>query len=227
MTYRFAVAADEPILDDDYWVFVHFLDIDGELMWTDDHAPPTPVREWQPGSVIEYTRTVFVPRFPYVGEAHVEIGLFSRKTGRRAPLAADTEGQRSYRVATLNLRLDADLVVVTFRDGWHPTEVGDPGSGVEWQWSEMAATLSFRNPKRDVVLFLDVDQPAEVFPEPQSVELRLGKEVVDAFALPAGQRELRRVRLSASQLGAADTVDVVGCGPDIRSRGHPRASEPR
>ena len=37
MTYRFAVADGAPAFTEDYWVFVHFLDADGELMWTDDH----------------------------------------------------------------------------------------------------------------------------------------------------------------------------------------------
>src|SRR5687767_8225516 len=77
MRYRFAVAADAPPITGDYWVFVHFLDTDGELMWTDDHEPPTPVRQWKPGSTIEYTRTMFIPKFPYVGQTRVEVGLFS------------------------------------------------------------------------------------------------------------------------------------------------------
>ena len=45
-------------------MFVHFLDADRELMWTDDHEPPTPVRQWKPGATIEYTRTMFIPKFP-------------------------------------------------------------------------------------------------------------------------------------------------------------------
>ena len=44
MKYRFKVADDAPAFNDDYWVFVHFLDRDDELMWTDDHRPPVPVR---------------------------------------------------------------------------------------------------------------------------------------------------------------------------------------
>src|SRR5688500_7560365 len=55
-TYRFVVAAEAPPFTDDYVVFVHFVDADGEQLWTDDHEPPTPVRSWQPGSVIEYER---------------------------------------------------------------------------------------------------------------------------------------------------------------------------
>ena len=35
------------------------------------------------------------------------------------------------------------------------------GAGrTEWQWTKKEATIAFRNPKRDVVLVLQVDNPA-------------------------------------------------------------------
>jgi len=110
MTYRFAVAGNAPAFAEDYWVFVHFLDTDGELMWTDDHQPPTPTRQWKPGSNVEYTRTMFIPKFPYVGETRVEVGLFSPGSGERLPLSGETIGQRSYRVATFDMRQLMSLI---------------------------------------------------------------------------------------------------------------------
>jgi hypothetical protein len=209
MTYRFAVASDAPAFAEDYWVFVHFLDADGELMWTDDHQPATPTRQWKPGSTVEYTRTMFVPKFPYVGETRIEAGLYSRGSGDRLPLAGQTDGQRAYQLATFTMRLQSDNTFVVFRDGWHETEVGEEGSGIEWQWSKKDAVLSFRNPKRDIVFYLEADQPVMALPDPQRVEIRLGTEVVDGFPLPSGQRELRRVSISAAQLGAAETVELT------------------
>ncbi len=209
MTYRFAVAADAPAFTEDHWVFVHFLDTDGELMWTDDHEPPTPTRQWRPGSTVEYARTTFIPKFPYVGQTRVEIGLFSRTTGDRLPLAGDTAGQRSYQVATFDMRLQSDNLFVVFRDGWHDTEVGSEGSGLEWQWSKKDATLSFRNPKRDVQVYLQLDQPAAAFSEPQRVEVRAGPAVVDSFSLPRDRTELRRIKIAADQLGTAETVELT------------------
>src|SRR5688572_17215723 len=209
ITYRFAVAADAPTLAEDYWVFVHFVDTDGELMWTDDHAPATPTRQWKPGSTVEYARTMFVPKFPYVGETRIELGLFSPASGMRLPLAAETVGQRAYRVGAFNLHLQSDNLFVVFRDGWHETEVGDEGTGLEWQWSKQTATLSFRNPKRDVTFYLQADQPAAAFAEPQRVEVRLGPDVIDSFVLPTGPRELRRIMLASSRLGTADTVEMT------------------
>jgi hypothetical protein len=209
MTYRFVVAQNAPAFAEDYWVFVHFLDSDGELMWTDDHAPATPTRMWKPGATVEYSRTTFIPKFPYTGETRVEVGLFSRENGTRLPLGGDDQGMRSYRVATFNLRLQSDNVFVIFNTGWHETEVGDETSGLEWQWSKREATLSFRNPRRDATFFLQLDQPVNALPRPQQVEIRIGQTVLDRFPLPPGMRELRRIPISAAQFGSTDTVEMA------------------
>ena len=78
LTYKFVVAPNAKF-DKDYWVFVHFLDPKGEQMWTDDHLPPMPTTTWKPGETIEYTRTVFVPNYPYIGRRLVRLGLYDRR----------------------------------------------------------------------------------------------------------------------------------------------------
>jgi hypothetical protein len=210
MTYRFVVAPDAPPFAEDYWVFVHFLDADGELMWTDDHQPPTPTRQWKPGATIEYTRTMFLPKFPYVGDTRIEMGIFSPKSGTRLPLAGQSRGQRAIMVANFNLKLQSDNLFVVFRDGWHETEVGDEASGIEWQWSRKEGTLSFRNPKRDVVFLLQVDDPVAALPDPQHVDVRVGDMVVDSFTVtPGAPKTLRRINITAAQLGTGDTVEMT------------------
>ena len=208
MKYQFTVAASDPAFAQDYWVFVHFLDRDGELMWTDDHRPPTPTERWKAGDTIEYARTMFVPKFPYTGPTTVEVGLFSPKTGQRLPMTGQTRGQRSYEVAKFDLELQSANQFVVFKQGWHPAEVADDQIGTEWQWSKKEATLTFRNPKKDVLFYLELDRPAAPFPEPQQVEIRVGEEVVDHFALGSHEHQLRKFPLSSAQLGTADTVEM-------------------
>jgi hypothetical protein len=208
ITYKFVVAPDAPPFTEDYLVFVHFMDADGEQMWTDDHEPPTPTRQWKPGATLEYTRTIFVPKFPYVGETTIALGLYSPKSGERLPLAGDDRGMRSYRVARFNMSLQSDNLFVIFKDGWHETEVAEDG-GLEWQWSKREGTIAFRNPRRDAVLLLQVDQAVKALAEPQRVEVRLGSTVVDSFALPVGDRMLRRIQLPATLLGSNDSVEIT------------------
>ena len=77
---------------------VHVVDSDDEMMWTDDHNPPMPTSQWKPGQTIEYTHTIFIPVYPYVGEASIQLGLYSIANQKRLPLAGDDAGQRAYRV---------------------------------------------------------------------------------------------------------------------------------
>ena len=91
ITYKFVVA-DDARFAEDYRVMVHVVDADEELMWTDDHDPPTPTTQWKPGQTIEYTRTVFVPVYPYVGEASIHVGLYSTTNQKRLTLAGEDVG---------------------------------------------------------------------------------------------------------------------------------------
>ena len=206
MTYRWVVAPDAPAFPADGWVFVHFLDADGEMLWTDDHEPPAGMAGWKPGATVEYTRTIFAPKLPYVGELRIEAGLFSRGTGQRLPLQAVAMGQRSYDVGRLNLRLPGEPLLVVFKEGWHATEQAE-GNIREWQWSKGTATLAFRNPKRDAMLYLETDRPGG-FAEKQAVSVRLEDVVVDTFPLGAGEAVLRKVPLTAAQLGSGDAAEV-------------------
>ena len=87
LTYKFVVAPGATF-NTDYWVFVHVLDPTGEQLWTDDHLPTPATSTWKPGQTIEYTRTVFVPNYPYIGEAAVRLGLYDRNTSTRLTLNA-------------------------------------------------------------------------------------------------------------------------------------------
>jgi hypothetical protein len=205
--YAFTVAPNSPPFAEDFLVFVHFVGAGGELMWTDDHQPPTPTRQWKAGDTIRYSRTVFVPKFPYAGEAFVQVGLYSPQSNVRLPLLGDNVGGRAYRVAMFTMALQPEANFVVFKDGWHDTEAPADDRSVEWRWSKKEGALSFRNPKRDVALTVLVDQP--VLAGGQRVEIRVGGAAVDTFTLQRGSRELRRLRLTAAQLGEGDTVEVA------------------
>lgn len=229
LTYRFAVHDDAPPFVRDYTVFVHFLDADGSLLWVDDHAPPTPTSTWRPGAVIEYSRTTFVPKVPYVGQVSVLGGLYDPATGERLPLSAPTEGMRAYRLAAFPLALSNNPTFVVFREGWYDTEMPEDDSGLDWQWSRRRAVLAFRNPRRDATFYLLLDQPVDAFGEPQMVEVEVNGAVVDRFRAVPRQRQVRRLDLGAGQLGEGDSVEVVltvdrtfvpATVPDLRSSDH-------
>jgi hypothetical protein len=207
LTYRFTVSATAPAFDKDYRVLVHFLDSDDELMWTDDHAPAVPTREWKPGQRVEYTRTMFVPVYPYMGETSIRVGLYDPETGARLPLAGESDGRRAYRVGTLDLLPASDNVFIQFKDGWHNAEVSPENAAIEWQWTRQEATLSLRNPKRDATLYLHFDGRPDLVPG-QELTVRIGDEVLDTYALANTDEVIRRIPISAAQFGAGENVDI-------------------
>jgi hypothetical protein len=208
ITYKFVVASDATFTED-LRVMVHVVDADEELIFAFDHNPPVPTTQWKPGQTVEYTKTVFVPIYPYVGEATIQVGLHSTTTQKRVTLAGDDAGQHAYKVAKLQLQPQTENVFTVFKEGWHPGEIAEHNATVEWQWTKKDATLSFKNPKKDSAFYLDLDNPGSVFNEAQRVTVTLGGQVVDEFTLQPKQPQLRKVALKAAQLGTGDVAELV------------------
>jgi hypothetical protein len=206
---RFDVSPDARAFTEDYVVFVHFIDGTGKMIGAADHEPPTPTREWKAGSSVDYSRTTFPPASSHRGDTKVVVGLYLPSSGERVPIAGELFESRAVVVGSFNVTDLDDPYPVSFREGWHSPESAKT-SGVEWRWSMKSGKISFPNPKRDVVLVIQADQPAHAFvEEPQQVQVKLGDSVVDAFRLATGPPELRRIALSPSQLGDGQTVDVA------------------
>jgi hypothetical protein len=208
ISYKFVVEKDAPRISEDLKVMVHFLDNDEEQLWTDDHDPAVPTSKWEPGQTVEYSRTVFVPIFPYVGTVAVHMGLYSVKSGQRFTLKGETPGQRSYRVGALELVPRPEDAFIIYKDGWHNAEVSRENPAVEWQWTKRNATLSFRNPKRDATLYLDVDGRPDLLTEPTHVVLKIGDAVIDEFTLASRDEVVRKIPITADQFGTGESVEV-------------------
>lgn len=208
LTYRFVVAANAPAFDKEYRVLVHFLDSDDQLMWTDDHFPPVSTREWKPGQRIEYTRMMFVPQYPYMGQTTIWLGLYDPETGTRLPLNGEDDGQRAYKAGTLELLPASDNVFIQFKEGWHNAEVAADNAQVEWQWTRRVGTLALRNPQRDATLFLHFDGRPDLVPG-QTVSVKIGNQVLDTYPLTSTEEVVRRIDITAAQFGEAENVDVT------------------
>ena len=207
MTYKFTLAPGAAGLGSRK-VFVHFLDADDEQMWTDDHDPPTPTSQWKPGQTVEYTRTMFVPVYPYVGAAKVVAGLYDPANGERVRLTGTERGGRAYDVAQIELLPQTENVFLIYKDGWHSVETAQDNSLVEWQWMRKEATLSFRNPRRDSVLYLQADNPVRSANAATAIEVRVGEQVIASIPVKADEAPVHRLPLTAAQLGSADMVEL-------------------
>lgn len=224
LTYTFQVAPDARI-DGDYTVFVHVLNPRGEQMWTDDHMPPTPTSQWKPGQTVEYTRTVFVPSYPWVGDASIRLGLY--RGDRRLVLAGTEASRREYVVANIQVAPQSENIFLVDKQGWHPAEVAADNPTSEWNWTDKRAVISFRNPKRDALFFLEYDARVDRFNPPQQVTISAGGKPVATFAADSREIRLLTFPIAAAQFGTAEMAEIVietdrtfrPGGPDSRELG--------
>ena len=208
LTYKFQVAQNASF-DKSYYVFVHVLDPEGEQMWNDDHLPPTPTTTWKPGQTVEYTRTVFVPNYPYIGPAVVRLGLYDPPSGRRLVLNAEEASRREYIVTRFQVLPQSENVFLIYKDGWHPAEVDPKNPSTEWQWTKKTATISFRNPKKECTLYFEYDARTDLFNPPQQVVMKIGGQTIGQFAADGKSASLKTFPITAAQLGTGEMVDLV------------------
>jgi hypothetical protein len=206
-TYRFEPTGQK--IEGDYWVFLHVLDEDGERLWGDDHQPPAPTSTWQAGQAVEYSRTVFLPNYPYIGPAEMRLGLYKPSTGERLPLSGTEVSRREYAVGNLQILPQSENIFLIYKEGWHPAEVDTQDPTIEWQWTRKSAVVSFRNPRQDSTFYLEYDARADRFSPPQQVTVRLGDQVVGTFAADERDRKLVTFPISAAQLGKPEVIELV------------------
>jgi hypothetical protein len=207
VTYRFQVAANAKF-DGDYWVFVHVLNSQGEQLWNDDHLPPTPTSQWRPGQTVEYTRTIFIPNYPHLGEAAVRLGLYSQADGKRLVLNAPEASRREYVVGKLDLLPQSENVFLIYKEGWHPAEIASENPMSEWQWTQKRASFSFRNPRKDANFYLEYDSRVDLFTPPQQVTVRIGETVLTAFPADVKEKTLVVLPITAAQFGDSEMVEM-------------------
>lgn len=228
ITYRFDVAPNAAI-DADYSVFLHVIEPDGERLWQDDHAPVVPTSQWKPGQTVEYSRTIFVPNYPYIGEANLRLGLYDPSSGKRLSLDAPEVSRHEYTVGKLNLLPQSENIFLIYNvnKGWHPAEVDGTDASKEWQWTQKAATISLVNPKRDATFYLEWDARTDLFNPPQQVTVKAGGETIGTFAAASKDRTLTTFPVSAAQWGGGDMAEITievdrtfsGSGNDTRELG--------
>jgi hypothetical protein len=210
MTYEFDVA-EGATLPAGYHVMVHVLDSEGDIFWIDDHDPPMPTEQWAAGTPIRYMRTVFIPLYPYLGEATIRVGLYREDDRLRlgGPVEAENaRPEREYTVGTLELLSHTENILLVRGSGWYQVEFAADNPTNEWEWTEGTATLSFQNPRNDVTFYLEYDARPEAFDEPQQVTVRSGDQVIERF--PADRRTIvmRRMDITAEQLGTGDRAEL-------------------
>jgi len=125
----------------------------------------------------------------------------------RVPMAGTDTGHRSYAIAKFQLVPQADGIQMIYQDGWHAVE-GATANGTGWHWTKKDGLFAVKNPKKDAVLYLDVDNPSALFNMPQQVTVSLAGAQIEQFSVTSKQAVLRKIAVPASTWGSAENVEL-------------------
>ena len=184
ITYTWKLEPGAKKLDQNYWAFVHFLDNHRSCC-----SPTTTRRCRRPrrgkrARSYSYTRTRFVPVYPYVGDVEVRMGLYPYPgRGERPVLKGEDKGFREYKVGSLELLPQTENVFLVYKEGWHNPETHPDNPSVERTWTKKDALVSFKNPKKDVIVYLEGDTCVKCFSQTPELTMTVGSNVGARFVI--------------------------------------------
>jgi hypothetical protein len=209
VTYTWKVGADVPKMGEDYRALVHFLDSHEVMLFEDDHIPVPPPSQWEAGKTYTYKRTKFIPIYPYVGDVDVRMGLYPQSgRGERLALKGEDAGLREYKVAKMVLQPQTENIFLVHKEGWHSPESSPQNPSIERTWTKKDALVQFKNPKKDVVIYLEADTNAKAFTTPPVLTVSVNN--TSGLAIPVENSDpfLKKIRVKAADLGTSEWVDL-------------------
>jgi hypothetical protein len=210
VTYTWTTGPAFKKVDKDYRAFVHFLDSHKVVLFTDDHMPAPSTTAWEPGKTYSYKRTVFIPVYPYVGDVRVAMGLYPAVgKGERLNVKGEDLGLRAFKVANMEFQPQTENIFVVQKEGWHNPESHTENPSILHQWTKQEGVVSFKNPKKDVIVYLEADTCVKCFePETPVLTVSANDKTGVTFPIENGEVFLKKIRIKAADLGTADYVDL-------------------
>ncbi len=115
---------------------------------------------------------------------------------------------REYEVAKLELLPKTENIFVFYKDGWHNPEPHPENPAIERTWTKKEALVSFKNPKKDVVVYLEADTSPKFFPKPPVLTVAVGAKSGLVFPIESSDVFLKKIRVKAEDLGSDEWVDL-------------------
>ena len=206
ITYNWNVEPSAKKLGKDYKALVHFLDAHGVMLFDDDHMPTPPTSAWEPGKTYSYTQTKFIPIYPYVGQSEIRMGLYRDR--ERVALKGEDAGMQEYKVGQVELLPQTENIFLVYKEGWHNPESRTDNPGLEVTWTKKDALVSFKNPKKDVVVYLEADTNSKAFDAPPVLTIAVAGKTGLIVPIESSEVFLKKIRVKAADLGNDEWVDL-------------------
>jgi hypothetical protein len=101
-----------------------------------------------------------------------------------------------------------DNIFLVYKEGWHNPESAPHNPSLERTWTKKDALVSFKNPRKDIVVYLEADTNAKAFAAPPVLTLAVANKSGLTVPIENSEVFLRKVRVKAADLGSDEWVDL-------------------
>jgi hypothetical protein len=193
---------------DDFRIFVHLVDPDGNIIGQDDHFPPLPTSQWREGQPVEYRRDWFyfnaALRPDYVD---VYIGMYDDEG--QVAITHDGRFQNRPLVHSVMVRTDDQAGIPVYADGFSDREMSEV-DGKQWRWMGRRGVVAFGNPRGPSTLHLRALSPVNFLEGgTQTVTIKIGERVITQFEATDASPHMMQFEVPGEGLGDGDWVDFT------------------
>jgi hypothetical protein len=208
MQYQWKTTPDFMKLSRDYTVYVHFWH-GNNLLFQDDHVPPVPTSQWEPGKDYSYQRRIYIPAFidefdpEFKGEETLKLVV-----GFYNPYDRSGESKRDILIKKLKvLPPPPDVPEIIYESGWYDLEVDPDAILKQWRWTAREARCVLDNPHRDAFLVIRGAVNKDKLPD-QKVIFKINDLTLDEF-IPSETVFEKSYEIKKELLGDKDEFYLV------------------
>ena len=128
--------------------------------------------------------------------------------GERVAMKGEDVGLRAYKVGTMELLPQTDNIFLVYKEGWHNPESAPQNPSLERTWTKKDALVSFKNPKKDIVIYVEADTNYKAFDAPPVLTMAVANKVGATVPIDSSEVFLKKVRVKAADLGNDEWVDL-------------------
>src|SRR6266496_5006837 len=92
--------------------------------------------------------------------------------------------------------------------GWHSPESSAQNPSLERTWTKKDALVSFKNPKKDIIVYLEADTNSKAFDQPPVLTVAIGGKSGLVVPIENSEVFLKKIRVKAADLGDQEWVDL-------------------
>lgn len=200
--YTFSISPKAKIPDYNGTIFVHFVDADGNIAFTDDHQPEKKLTTWKQGETISYERLIFIPSEILPGEYNIRLGIYDPQGKKdRFPLNAKEYKDKAYEVATLIIKTPP-WELIKFQDGWYDLERSAEDPFIQWRWTKKNAIAYLLNPLKNSKLYIEFEaNPSDYEGNSINITFKINDNILDQISFEKQEKLLKIYNLTKEKMG--------------------------